>query len=156
MLNQLKLLMPDIKFQLSNDFCWSPNNQTITYSANLRSKSCQWALLHECGHALLNHQSYTNDFQLIKMENTAWEQAKIIASKLNLTIDETHIQDCLDSYRDWLNYRSTCPKCRLVSTQNNNSNEYYCYNCHTNWRVTNSKFCRVYRSVKNNQQKILI
>jgi len=156
MIPKLKLILPDIHFKLGNNFCWSPNDKTITYKANLRNPAYKWALLHECGHAILNHQAYTNDFQLLKLENSAWEQAKIIALKLNLTIDDKHIQDCLDSYRDWLIYRSICPNCQLVTIQQNHNKQYYCYNCHTNWKVSDSKFCRVYRSVKKNQQKILI
>lgn len=57
---------------------------------------------------------------------------------------EDHIQDCLDSYRDWLHKRSLCPDCRLSSIQIN-ERTYACIFCHKQWHVTAERFCRPYR-----------
>lgn len=61
-----------------------------------------------------------------------------------LTISEDHIQDCLDSYRDWLHKRSLCPDCNLSSIQID-THTYMCVFCHKKWHVTAERFCRPYR-----------
>jgi hypothetical protein len=75
-----------------------------------------------------------------------WEKAKQLAESLNYTIDPDHIQDCLDTYRDWLYQRSTCPTCTNCSLQTN-SRTYACFNCGTNWNVSSSRMCRPYRKL---------
>jgi hypothetical protein len=62
-------------------------------------------------------------------------------------IDEEHIQNCLDTYRDWLHKRSTCPRCDSHGLQT--SEQYKCYNCRAVWRVGNERFCRAYRSLQS-------
>ena len=82
---------------------------------------------------------------LLKLEVEAWEKAKEVALKLDIKIDPNHIEDCLDTYRDWLYKRSVCPKCSNKSLQQSDFNHYECFNCHMRWRVTTSRFCRTYR-----------
>ncbi|HET7320461.1 MAG TPA: hypothetical protein VFI84_02650 [Candidatus Saccharimonadales bacterium] len=152
LLSQLKGLYPQLTFTAGNGFVWSPETGEIFYGEGRKGAKARWALLHETGHALLGHKSYQADYELIRLEVAAWERAKELASQLDIKIDEDHIQDCLDTYRDWLYKRSICPGCSTKSLQQDDFTYYRCYNCHTTWRVTPSRFCRAYRSTKNVQQ----
>lgn len=138
-------LLKNITFVPAKSFYWSPKDQTIHVDeAALNTEIGQWALLHEVGHAKLNHADYHSDFQLLALEVSAWQEAEKLAKSRGMQIDEDHIQDCLDTYRDWLYARSTCPTCRLNSLQVD-TNTYSCPNCHTTWSVSRSRFCRPYR-----------
>ena len=148
MIDQLKAMFPAVTFIPGEKFSWSPNEHKITYSQDDGQCKAHWALLHETGHALLDHASYSNDYELIEMEVAAWEKAKEIASKIGAVIDESHIQDCLDSYRDWLYKRSICPSCGTKTIQSDQCNSYSCFNCHSKWQVSPSRFCRSYRALK--------
>jgi NADH pyrophosphatase NudC (nudix superfamily) len=156
MINELAKILPGIKFSQGNKFYWSPKEKKITYSPEQLEDEGKWALLHETGHALLDHSSYSSDYELLKMEIDAWEKAKEIALKLNLDISESHIQECLDSYRDWLFRRSICPTCGIKTIQKDNSSYYSCFNCHSNWQVSPSRFCRSYRTLRQNKDTIFI
>lgn len=155
-LKQLQSAYPGLTFSAGQQFCWSPETQEIYYKTDAVENSDVWSLLHETGHALLDHSSYKADFQLIRLEVAAWEKAKTLAAVLNVQIDEDHIQDCLDTYRDWLYKRSICPSCRTKCLQQNDFVHYRCFNCHKVWRVTPSRFCRAYRSTKNVVQRPLL
>lgn len=136
---------PAIQFCHGKNFCWSPKEQTITYPDRaLNDDTDVWALLHETAHSILGHQDYTTDLQLLMMEVAAWDEAKKQADTRGITIDEEHIQDCLDTYRDWLHRRSTCPTCGVVGLQRA-AKEYSCHNCPTIWHVSAARFCRPYR-----------
>src|SRR5579872_2987754 len=114
---QLSALLTGVSFAEGDTFCWSPDTRVIRFKPQLDTPTGTWSLLHEAGHAVLNHNDYNSDIELILLEVAAWEQAKQLAQKLGLSIDEDHVQDCIDTYRDWLHQRSTCPRCGLVSLQ---------------------------------------
>jgi hypothetical protein len=145
LLNDLKKTFPKLKFHGSDRFYWSPQTKEIFYNKKGKGKVDKWSLLHETGHALLDHLDYDSDFMLVKLEVEAWEKAKTIAKEFKISIDPNHIQDCLDSYRDWLYRRSICPKCSTKSLQESDARHYRCFNCHMRWRVTDSRFVRTYR-----------
>jgi hypothetical protein len=149
-------LLPKVKLEPGEAFYWSPNKQLITYKTSAINEDIgQWALLHEASHAILNHQNYNSDIELLKLEVEAWHNAKGLAKDLEINIDENHIQDCLDTYRDWLYRRSSCPNCGVVCIQLTPST-YSCHNCQTTWSVSSSKFCRPYRlTVNQSKQKRL-
>jgi hypothetical protein len=148
-LSNLKKNYPALSFTAGEQFCWSPETGEIFYKTGSRGKKASWSLLHETGHALLGHQSYKADFELVRLEVAAWEKARELANSLGITIDDDHIQDCLDTYRDWLYKRSICPSCTTKCLQSADFAHYRCFNCHTTWRVTASRFARAYRSTKN-------
>lgn len=125
---------------------WSPHRQQISYSLT-DDETGAWSLLHEVGHALLGHQSYQSDMELLKKEVEAWEKARELAEAYSLTISNEHIQDCLDTYRDWIYKRSTCPACQNHGLQQN-KDLYSCVNCQNSWMVTSARFCRPYRLKK--------
>lgn len=144
-LSSVQRLTPGILFKPNDSFYWSPEQKVIAYNeTSLAKEEGVWSLLHESAHAVLGHQTYKTDFELLMMEVGAWKQAKNIASDLGIDIDEGYLQDCLDTYRDWLHRRSTCPTCANVGLQHSPS-EYRCHNCHTTWHVTSARFCRPYR-----------
>lgn len=151
MLEQLQARFPHLEFVESARFCWSPTTHQIGYDAERHDEAADWSLLHETGHALLDHNGYDGDFELLQLELDAWTKARELAAELDVTIDEDHIEDCLDTYRDWLYKRSICPECSTRALQQNDHVHYRCFNCHSVWRVTPSRFCRTYRATKNLQ-----
>jgi len=148
LLSKLQQQYPELRYTAGSQFCWSPESQEIIYVANAKGKKATWSLLHETGHALLQHAGYRADYELIRLEVAAWEKAREIGVSVDEVIDEDHIQDCLDTYRDWLYKRSICPTCHTKCLQQNDYQHYRCFNCHTVWRVTASRFARAYRSTR--------
>ena len=152
-INNLRRDYPQLTFIEGATFCWSPKTNKIFYSLRKKDlRSAQYSALHELSHALLNHKAYANDYELLQLEVAAWEQAKRYGSDYGIDIDEEYVQDCLDSYRDWLYKRSICPNCSSKSVQIDNTTLYQCFNCHSRWRVASSKFCRPYRHHKDNKK----
>lgn len=155
----LKISYPFIKFEESENYYWSPDKKIIFYKNNEdeNNQESKWAILHELGHALLGHLNYGGDYSLLRKEAEAWEEAKKLANQFNIKIKENHIQDCLDTYRDWIYKRSICPKCSTKCLQKNDFTHYVCHNCHKQWKVTSSRFCRAYRISKDQEkQKVFI
>lgn len=142
-LRRLQADYADISFEVGESACWSPKDQRVFYKTPFGEKEL-WALCHEIGHARLGHKSFTSDVDLLKKEVAAWQEAKMVAEDYNVSIDNEHIEDCLDSYRDWLYKRSTCPSCQFKGIQQEPA-KYTCLNCQTVWQVTYSRFCRPYR-----------
>lgn len=131
-------------FVRSDDFKWSPSTNTIHYQPVGTDQRVLWTLLHELGHALLGHTRYATDIELVKIERQAWDKALEVAAMYEIDIDPNHIEDCLDSYRDWSVKRATCPACATVSVQNQAA-IYSCFNCLATWSVPSSPICRVMR-----------
>lgn len=145
-LKALKRDLPSVNFTAGNTFRWSPADTTVTYKDTNDAKA-HLSLLHEASHALLGHQNYSDDLDLLMMEVEAWERARRLAAEFGITADQEYIQDRLDTYRDWLHQRSTCPRCSTVSLQVS-STDYQCHNCSAMWQVSTSRFCRPYRQIK--------
>ena len=142
---ELKRQMPAVKFQAGVRFYWSPKVSLVSYNPNIPNKAeLLCSLFHEVAHAKLQHKTYSTDFELLKLEVLAWEEAKDLATSFGTNIDEDYIQDCLDTYRDWLHKRSTCPTCGTVGVQCS-QREHQCHNCNQPWSVTTARFCRPYR-----------
>lgn len=136
---------PDLQFIESAHFAWHAGKKHVAYKkSNKDTTHSMFSLLHELGHALLNHSDYTHDIELLQLEVAAWEKARTLATHYGVELDEDHIQDCLDTYRDWLHLRATCPSCFGRSLQTS-PRHYRCHNCGTEWSVTRSRLCRPYR-----------
>ena len=145
LLNKLQKTYPKLTFEPSQTFYWSPRIHKIFFKPfKNNDQVAVWSLLHEVGHALLKHQAYETDFELLGMELAAWTKAEELAKDYGYAIDSDHIQDCLDTYREWLYQRSTCPTCLNCSLQAD-SRTYQCFNCSTVWHVSSSRMCRPYR-----------
>ena len=146
-LNKLQAQYPHLVFTNGSLFAWSPKEKTITYTLEYEDEQhAIWALVHEVAHASLGHQHYKNDIDLLRHEVAAWSAAKTIANSLKIVIHDEHIQDCLDTYRDWIHKRASCPKCTVISLQQYDAS-YKCFNCQTTWKVPSSPLCRVSRTV---------
>lgn len=146
LVTSLKSQYPKLSFKTGDVFSWSSSRQTITYvHSDQADNICD--LLHELGHAILVHSAYDSDMELLTKEVAAWKQAKEISMQLGISIDDDHIEQCLDSYRDWIFKRSSCPECRVQGIQKS-PELYFCLNCVNTWHVTKSRFCRPYRRSK--------
>jgi hypothetical protein len=155
LLRHLGERFPGLQYKLGKSFYWSPVTKEIFYGPTSKDLTQDlWALLHETSHALLNHVNYTTDIELIHLEIDAWERAKTLAKelKLEILIREDHIQNCIDTYRNWLYARCICPVCGTKSLQQPKTLRYRCFNCHTTWKVTSSRFCRAYRTIDTRMQ----
>jgi len=145
LIRKLEARFPDLKFSAGEQFYWSPVSAQIFYKSDAKGEEADWSLLHETGHALLDHHDYQADIELLRLEVAAWQKAEELAADFNMKIDPEHIQDCLDTYRDWLYKRSICPDCSARCLQQGDFLHYRCFNCHKIWRVTNNRFARPYR-----------
>lgn len=145
LIDQLKRDFPRVVFEPSTRFVWQAHNRKITYRPEaLTSERGVWSLLHELGHARLNHADFDSDIELLQKEADAWQTALELATDYGQEIDDDYIQNCLDSYRDWLHLRSTCPNC-FVRCLQTDRHTYSCHNCDASWRVTRHRLCRPYR-----------
>ena len=130
---------PDFKFVDSDTAHWSPTEQTIFYSNNLAN------LLHELGHAILNHKDFTQDIELLQIERDAWTKAREIAPNYDIEIDDETIETAMDAYRDWLHDRSLCPTCGQTGLQSVKNLDYYCVNCGQHWQANDARTCGLKR-----------
>lgn len=142
-INKLRSDHPDIRFEEGDVFLWSPGQNTVFYTPN--SKNTEIYLLHELSHALLGHKGYYRDIELLKLERDAWHHAAAnLSSDYEVSISDEFVQDNLDTYRVWLNDRSTCPNCSYHGIQRR-SNLYKCIACSTKWTVNEAKSCALRR-----------
>lgn len=138
----------DIKFCIGNDFHWSPTDGQV-HHPNIIQLNDVFQLLHEIGHARLGHSQYPTDITLLEMERQAWEEACSYASNYDIPLDMNGplVQSSLDSYRQWLHSRSTCPNCEAVGVEQR-PNDYLCILCHQHWKVNEARTCRLRRYKK--------
>ena len=139
---KLRIDYPGYTFKEGGDFRWSPQKKAIFYDARSNDSV---TLLHELAHALLKHTDYRRDVELIAMERAAWEYAAQSLAPLyavSVTVDQ--IEDALDTYRDWLHARSTCPSCGATGVQIKD-HSYQCVACFTQWRVNDARSCALRR-----------
>lgn len=149
LIQKLKAAHPDVSFVEADQFSWSPHNRTIFYNASF--PNAEALLLHELSHALLGHRAYERDVELVSMETAAWEKAVAYAKEnaarltgFSLKLDTTVIQDHLDTYREWLHARSTCPNCSANGYQTDVS-QYSCPACSHSWKVNEARLCALRR-----------
>lgn len=142
LLLQLKADYPSLSFKPATEFFWSPSEKTVYYNEKADD---QWVtLIHELAHGVLNHSEYRKDVQLLHMERQAWSKAEDIAKAYGEEISEETIETHLDSYRDWLHKRSTCPNCEAIGIQIKQQ-LYSCPACLNQWRVNEARTCGLRR-----------
>ncbi len=141
----LKLLKNDFvlfNFVPGETFHWSHDTQTISYD---KTSNDLGQLLHELSHGILEHKDYQRDIELITMEREAWTYARtILGPKYGIPIDQSKIEEFLDSYRDWLHERSTCPACKATGIEIT-KHQYECPACSTKWRVNDARIRQLKR-----------
>ncbi|MDR1196853.1 MAG: hypothetical protein LBL08_01075 [Candidatus Nomurabacteria bacterium] len=121
-------------FILGDENRWSPEEKTIFYVEDDVA-----SLLHELGHALLEHKKFVQDVELLHIERDAWEKAREIGVKYGLKIDDEQVEKAMDGYRDWLHFRSICPVCDQNGVQEHSSGRYRCLNCDTVWNANDAR-----------------
>lgn len=134
---------PELTFAQSDDFYWSSPDQ-IVYLAPLSSPEDKMIALHETAHGLLAHTDFVRDIDLLRIEREAWAHAISLAPRYDIVIDETLVEEMLDTYREWLHARSTCPNCSLTGIQSKKGS-YRCLGCAHTWRVNDARRCGLKR-----------
>lgn len=136
----LRKAFPELSFEVSDDFRWSPDEMTVYYCNDSPEN-----LLHETAHGLLKHIDYDRDINLLKLERDAWTYARDgLGPRFEVEISEDLIEDALDSYRTWLHARSLCPDCMQSGIQNSD-NTYLCLGCDKTWRTNDARRCELRR-----------
>jgi Zn-dependent peptidase ImmA (M78 family) len=142
LVSKLAADFPSLRLAAGGEFRWSPDEQVIFYDAASSDAS---SLLHELAHAILGHAAYDRDIELLELERAAWQHAtRLLAPKYGVSITDTQVEDALDTYRDWLHARSTCPACQATGLQVK-KNEYKCIACQAKWRVNDARICGLRR-----------
>ncbi len=136
---KLKKDFPELKFKKANIAHWSPTDKTISYNDDTAT------LLHELGHALLDHTDFVQDIELIHLERDAWEKALELAPEYGVKITDEVVEEALDDYRDWLHARSVCPKCGQTGIQSRSDLIYSCLNCDARWTANDARACGLKR-----------
>lgn len=144
-IKQIQSDFEHLTFAPADSFYFSAKHETIFFEPKIaKTQNGFIQLLHEISHALCRHHHYESGIQLLKMESEAWAKAKQIAKEYDIEIPEDLIEQCLNTYRDWLHLRSTCPECSLISTEIE-PYLYRCFNCATQWSVPLDQRTRRYR-----------
>lgn len=143
LLEKLEQDNPDLVFEPDEGFEWSPSDNTIKY--DLSDPHFDARLLHELSHALLDHHRYVRDIDLIAMERDAWRHARMeLGPRYEVRVDGDVIHHDMDTYRDWLHERSTCPKCASTGLETK-KHLYKCLTCGHTWRVNEARTCALRR-----------
>lgn len=131
---------PSIKFKKSYTSAWNPVESTVLYEPTISAAQ----LLHELSHAVLSHTSYRFDIELLRMERDAWHKATELADTYNISINQDDIDTHLDTYREWLHARSTCPSCNANGVQAD-TRRFRCLECRATWQVNEARTCSLRR-----------
>ncbi len=137
---------PDIQFTIGDDFLWSYQDKKIAHP-EIKNEHDLAYLLHEVGHSQLGHSSYSRDILLLRMEQDAWQYAVdhlASAYASSVSMDDDIVNESLDSYRHWLNARSTCPYCQAIGLETD-SGQYTCLICKKTWTVNEARSCQLRR-----------
>lgn len=116
---------PEFSFRKSKRFSFRAPK---TILVGPKEKGDSLLLLHELGHALCEHRDFLTDASRLKMEREAWEKARELAVVYDVEFDDELVERELDSYRDWLDHKSRCPKCGLTRYQTPDK-VYHCPKC---------------------------
>lgn len=144
LIQKLRLDYPSIQIKKGDDFHWSSEDSCVTYSDNGVNGSTAH-LLHEMSHAILGHKDYKRDIELLSLERDAWAYAEgVLSPKYKRVIADEIIKTSLDSYRDWLHARSTCPTCSATGIEIKKA-IYSCPVCTGQWSVNEARLCGLRR-----------
>lgn len=133
LVKKLRNKFPEFTFTRGDTARWSPSEHTVYYNPN--EPHAAWVILHETAHGALSHTEYSRDIELLRLEHQAWHHAKtILAPLFNITIDQEFIETQLDTYRNWLHAKSTCPGCHSSGLETS-AGTYQCPHCTSTWKV---------------------
>lgn len=152
LLNKLTARYPKLHFKESDSFHYEPLDHTVFFS--LEDAHLPERLLHEVSHAQLNHTDYERDIDLIALERDAWEHAKtVLGPEFDVEVSVNQIDEDMDTYRNWLHARSTCPYCNASGLQTAKY-EYTCVVCRQKWRVNEARACMLRRYKLQNKSPL--
>lgn len=149
LVKKLSSAYPQFHFEDSDHYMWAPAESTVYFNSEMPNPA---QLLHELGHGVRGHGQYNKDVALLAMEREAWEEAKRIGQQFDVTIDDDTIETHLDTYRDWLHARSTCPSCNATGVQTSRF-QYRCVACFHEWRVNDARICALRRYAANTKTR---
>lgn len=139
----LKADFPHIYFKSGEYFKWSSGEKTIYF--NPHDSDDGTFLLHELAHAILQHEDFDLDVQLVRKESEAWSLTVTeLADKYGVDVDQKEAEISLESYRHWLFKRSQCPECGANGLQSKNTH-YKCIACGCSWRANDARICGLKR-----------
>lgn len=124
-LAKIRSSYPEYKFVSGKRFSFRPPKTIVMGPEEEKDDSL---LLHELGHALSGHKTFSTGARRLKMEVEAWEKAREIAKGLGVEIPDELVEAELDTYRNWLHQKSLCKKCGLTCYQTPDG-EYHCPRC---------------------------
>jgi lipopolysaccharide biosynthesis regulator YciM len=78
------------------------------------------------------------------MERQAWDYTVKLAPTHDISVPDDIVQSTLDSYRDWIHERSTCPNCQATGIQTDKF-MYSCPACSHEWKVNEARTCALRR-----------
>jgi hypothetical protein len=142
LLPKLTTAFPHLTFTAGDLFSWSPSKQTVFYSE--ADPTNVTLLLHELSHGLLEHRRYSKDIELLAMEAAAWDKTLELAKTYDIELTPDLAEQNLDTYRDWMHARSTCPTCEATGYQTK-KDTYSCVACGGTWRVNEARLCGLKR-----------
>ena len=144
--NRLRQYFPQFIFEESDDFYWSKKENTIFFDLN--SSNFHLLILHELAHALLGHEDFWLDIELLKMETEAWDLVKnALTAQYGFCFNSNLAEQKLDTYRDWIHKRSLCPNCKVNGFQQRDLS-YKCPACGTVWQNNDSRFKSLRQKIK--------
>ena len=143
LLERIQADFADIGFVAGERFEWQPAKRTVIYDRD--DPFFDAHLLHELGHAVLGHADYDRDIDLITMERDAWQHARLeLSPRYGVAIPSDILHYDMDTYRDWLHARSTCPACSSNGIQIK-QRQYKCVTCRNVWKVNEARSCQLRR-----------
>ena len=95
-LDKIRRDYPDLKFVTGRKFAFRPP-KTVVVGPEEPDDSL--LLLHELGHAILEHREFGTNVMRLKMERAAWEKARELANAYGVIFDDDKVERELDTYR---------------------------------------------------------
>jgi hypothetical protein len=133
LLETLRSDFPEISFEEDAElFFYSPSDNCVHIGP--AAPHDDLLTLHELAHATLGHKGYSLDIELVRLEVEAWERTLELAAKYHVEADPSDIDEHLESYRDWIFTRSTCPRCEMTGYQDS-KRIYHCPHCYSRWHT---------------------
>lgn len=125
LIDRLKEDYPELRFREGVKFLFRPPRTIVLCPGEANA---DLLILHEVGHALCGHRTFATDVERLKCEREAWEKARQLCLVYGVKYDEEIVEGELDSYREWLDQKSRCPRCGLTRFQTPDG-VYHCPRC---------------------------
>ena len=125
LLDRLEEDFPEVKLRQGRKFLFRPPRTIVLGPAE---KYDSLLLLHEFGHYLCGHHDFDTDARRVRCECEAWEKARELCEQYGVEFNGEFVEAQLDSYRDYLDQKSRCPKCGLTRFQTPDG-AYHCPFC---------------------------